>query len=114
VRRTAIFACYVAATVCLGVLTVIGYCLAALYREAPDERGAWNCWAFAVPKWLDDPVHSALLVTKSAHGPVPHCRYVPSLGGIYAEEAIPERPRRGVRGVVDSFKFRAKIRKGRL
>jgi hypothetical protein len=113
-RQILIFLCYVAATLCLGALTVIGYCLTALYRELPEEDGAWNCWAYAVPKWLVDPVDTALLVTKSEHAPVPHCRYIPFFDGLYAEEAVPARPHRGLKGILDSFKFKAKIRKGRL
>lgn len=109
-----IFLCYVVATLCLGMLTVIGFCLTALYRNLPDEGGAWNCWAFAIPKWLVDPVESGVLVTKSPHAPVPHCRYVPDLTGIYAEEAVPAKPQRGLRGILDSFKFKARIKKGRL
>lgn len=111
-RQPLIFACYVVATLCLAVLVLVGYALKGLYGEhMPEESEAWNCWAFAVPKWLVDPVRTGLLITKSAHGPVPHTRYVPSLVNIYYEEAIPLAPRKGWRSVIDSFKFKAKINK---
>ena len=110
----AIFACYVIATGALFVLVMVGFLLDWLYGEdKPDEADAWNCWSFAVPKWLNDPVTSGLLVSCSAHfKAIPHVRYVPSIIGVDYEEAVPEEPRKGWRAVFDSVKFKAKIRKG--
>jgi hypothetical protein len=113
-RQLFIGVCYVVATFCLMVLVLVGYALAILYTVRPEEEEAWNCWAFAVPKWLVDPVTTGLLVTKSEHAPVPHVRYVPSTVGIWVEEAVPESPRRGWRAIFDSFRFKAKIKKGMI
>lgn len=111
-RQAGIFACYVVATLALGVLVLVGYALSWLYRgECPDEHAAWNCWSFAVPKWLQDPVRSGLLISCSAHlKAIPHVRFVPSVAGVDYEEAVPENPRKGWRAVFDSVKFKARIR----
>lgn len=113
-RQLGIFFCYVLATFCLMVLVIVGYALAILYTAMPEEEESWNCWAFAVPKWLVDPVTTGLLVTKSEHAPVPHVRYVPSTVGIWVEEAVPEKPHKGWKAIFDSFKFKARVKKGRI
>jgi hypothetical protein len=112
VRQLAIFACYVLATACLGVLVAIGYLLSKLYREVPPGDEAWNCWSFAVPSFLQSPVTSALMISCSQHAKfIPHVRYVGDVSKVSYEEAVPARPRKGWRAAFDSVKFKAKIRK---
>jgi hypothetical protein len=50
VRQIAIFACYVVAAACLGVLVAIGYLLAQLHREGP------GCWPASIPADVQGPV----------------------------------------------------------
>lgn len=111
-RQALIFACYVAATGLLFALVAIGCLLKLLYREPPPEAKSWNCWAFAVPKFLQSEVESGLLVSCSRHArAIPHVRFVPCVDGVRYEEAVPAAPRKGWRAIFDAVKFRAVIRK---
>jgi hypothetical protein len=112
VRQIAIFACYVIAAACLGVLVAIGYLLAKLYREVPPGEECWNCWAFAAPRFLQDSVKTGLLVSSSVHvKAVPHVRFVPIVEGVACEEAVPVEPKKGWRAVFDLVKHKSEIKR---
>jgi hypothetical protein len=108
-----VFLCYVVATVALAVLVMVGWALTKLYGSRwPAESFDGNCWSFAIPKWLMNPSGTYLVVSLSRHVPVPHVRFAPSIAGLYVEELQPAAPRKGFRGILDSFWFRGKANKG--
>ena len=112
-RRIAIFGCYVVATIALAVLVAVGVALTKLYRARwPEEASNGNCCSFAVPKFLQDPRRAALVVNLSRHTLVPHVRFMPHTEGVYFEELVPLHPKRGWKGVLDSFWFKGRIRRG--
>ena len=111
-----IFLCYFIATLCLGVLVLIGYALTWLYKRVgwPDGLTAWNCWAFAFAKWLEQgPRETYLIVNLSPHGPIPHVRFAKSINGLEVSELKPLKPRKGFRAIIDSIKFKGRVRKGK-
>jgi hypothetical protein len=110
-----IFLCYIVATVCLAILTCIGYALTWLYKRAgwPDDLKAWNCWSFVIAKWLEaGPRKVYLVVRLSPHGPIPHVMYAKSISGLFVAELKPLRPKRGWRAIFDSVKFKGRVREG--
>ena len=110
-----IFLCYVVATVCLAILTCIGYALTWLYKHAgwPDGLTAWNCWAFVIAKWLEaGPRKTYITINVSPHGPIPHVRFAKSIDGLQVSEFIPIKPKRGWKAILDSVKFKGRVREG--
>jgi hypothetical protein len=114
VRQLSIFACYVVAAACLGVLVAIGYLLSKLYREVPPGDECWNCWSYAVPRFLQNSMTGGLLITSSVRAKkVPHASYVPRVSIVAREEAVPVNPKKGWRVLFDLVKHKSEIRKGK-
>jgi hypothetical protein len=116
VTRMIIFLSYVFATICLACLVMIGYVLTWCYRRTgwPPAEEAINCWAFSIAKWLGSgPVSSYLVISMSRHAPVPHVRFAPSIDELLVMELKPLNPRKGWRGVLDSFMFKGRVRVGK-
>lgn len=111
-----VFLCYAVATIALALLVLVGVALTGLYRRKgwPAEQDAGNCWAFAIPKWLQaGTFENSLRIRSSEHVKwIPHVQFMPGPLTQYIEESMPVRPGRGWRGVLKSFWHKAKIRKG--
>jgi hypothetical protein len=115
VAQGLIFLCYVLATICLAILTCIGYALTWLYKRAgwPDGLTAWNCWAFVIAKWLEaGPSKTYLIVRKSLHTAVPHIFFAESIEGLQVSELKPLRPKHGWNGLWRVFYHKSRVREG--
>jgi hypothetical protein len=98
----------------LGCWLPSAICLSKLYREVPPGDEAWNCWAFAVPRFLQNPMTGGLLITLSVRAKkVPHASYVPRVSIVAREEAVPVNPKKGWRVLFDLVKHKSEIRKGK-
>jgi hypothetical protein len=97
-------------------MTISGPILTWLYERAgwPEEKDAINCWSFAISKWLSaGPKIHYLVVRMSRHTLVPHVFFAKYIDGLNVEELKPLKPQRGFRGLVDSFYFKGRVRKGK-
>lgn len=106
-----IFAAYLIGTLGLALFVLGAWAIYELYRARgwpADEPERSNCWAVALPRWLRDPEATYLVVSKSRHTFVPHVGFAESVDELI--EYKPLRPRRGFRGVIDSFWFRGQLK----
>jgi hypothetical protein len=109
VRQALIATCYALSTLCLIVLMGIGWVLAKLYRgRAAQEQATGNCWSYAVPRFLADPIKNALVVRLSPRAPVLHAQLLQA-GAL--SEFVPVKPKAGIKAVLDSFWFNGQVRK---
>lgn len=111
--RPLILLCYIVATMGLVMMTLSAFALKWLYGRAgwPSGLRAWNCWAFAIAKWLEQGTWKTYLVINT-HGPIPHVRFAKSINGLWIAELKPINPKKGWRAVFDSVKFEGRVREG--
>jgi hypothetical protein len=109
-----IFLAYLIGTAALAVVALMFCALFFLYRARgwPEEPGVGNCWSYAIPVFLRNPTNTYLVIDLSNYAPVPHVRFAKSIEGLEVQEFKPLHPKRGFRGLFDSFWFRGHIRKG--
>ena len=112
--QAAIFCSYVVATVALAVVVFVCWCLTKLYtmKGWPEEPAMGNCWSYAIPIFLRHPTNTYLVIDLSNYAPVPHVRFAKSIEGLEVQEFKPLHPKKGGRGLFDSFWFRGRVRKG--
>jgi hypothetical protein len=112
-RSALIFIAFAISTGALAMLVLMGIALYNLYRwRRPSASRYGNCWSFAIPLFLSDLRRYRLVVSASRYVRiVPHVQVT---DGDRLWEFVPVAPRRGFRGLLDSFWFHGKVRVTRV
>lgn len=113
-KKVAIALLFVVATVLLVCLLPVGWALKRLYGGSAPSAGAYgNCWAYAIPRWLQNPRRRYLVVRMSRAGVWPHVMFAHSIEELEIEEFAPVERVYGWRGFLAAFWFRGGVAKGK-